>query len=112
MSSFRVVEALYVVEHIRPGVVPGSLGLASRPFGFERGEEALHRRIIPDVARPAHRAGDAMIGHQPLELLGAVLGVFNRSSQHWVYWPDFRYSFKASLGVFQPSVFRGLLFSA
>ena len=27
-------------------------------------------------------------------------------------WPDFRYSFKTSIGVFQPSVFRGLVFSA
>ena len=31
-------------------------------------EEALHRRIIPDVAGTAHRTDDAVISHQPLEL--------------------------------------------
>ena len=30
-------------------------------------------RIVPDVARAAHRAGDAVVGHQPLELLAGVL---------------------------------------
>src|SRR5690606_37649617 len=50
--------------------------------GLKRREEALHRGIVPDVARPAHRAGDAVIGHQALELLTGVLGRFNRSSQH------------------------------
>ena len=36
-------------------------------------EEALHRRVVPDVAGTAHRADDAMIGHQPLELFAGVL---------------------------------------
>src|SRR3546814_5126774 len=37
-------------------------------LGLERGEEALHGGIIPYIAGPAHRAGDPIIGHQPLEL--------------------------------------------
>jgi hypothetical protein len=33
----------------------------------------LHRRIVPDVARTAHRTDHAMISHQALELLAGVL---------------------------------------
>jgi hypothetical protein len=36
---------------------------------LQRGEEALHRRIIPAIARTAHRRGDGVIGHQPLVLI-------------------------------------------
>src|SRR3954449_9783475 len=32
---------------------------------FERVEEALHRRIVVTVARPAHRALDAVMGRPP-----------------------------------------------
>jgi hypothetical protein len=40
---------------------------------LQRREEALHRCIVPDVARTAHRTDDAVIGHQLLELLAGVL---------------------------------------
>src|SRR5690606_34354646 len=36
-------------------------------------EEALHRRVVPDVAGSAHAAGDPLIPQQPLELLAGVL---------------------------------------
>jgi hypothetical protein len=42
-------------------------------LSLQRREEALHRCIVPDVARTAHRTDDAVIGHQPLELLADVL---------------------------------------
>jgi len=51
---------------------------------FFKLEKKLRDGIVPDVAGTAHRAGDAMVGHQPLEMLAGVLGVFNRSSQDWV----------------------------
>ena len=82
VSSFRVVEALDVVEHVCPGVVPGSIDLAGTPFGFERGEEALHRRIVPDIAGPAHGTIDTIVIQQQPELFGCVLGRFKRPSQH------------------------------
>ena len=44
--------------------------------------EALHCRVVPDVARSAHRAGRAIVGHQPLQLLARILGGFNRSLQY------------------------------
>jgi len=73
--------------------------------------DRMTRGLVIDALRMAwfrRRPAPGLIFHSDR----GSQGVFNRWSQHWVYWPDFRYSFKASLGVFQPSVFRGLLFSA
>ena len=44
----------------------------------------LHGSVVPHVAGSAHRADDAVVGHQPLELLAGVLGGFKRSSQRVV----------------------------
>src|SRR5476649_2015876 len=44
-------------------------------------EEALHRGIVPDVAGATHAAGDAVIDHQPLELLAGVLAAAIRVMQ-------------------------------
>ena len=73
VSTLRIVEAFDVVEHIGSGLVSGSVHSACCSLGFERGEEALHRRVVPDVARPAHRADDTVVRHQPLELFAGVL---------------------------------------
>jgi hypothetical protein len=73
VPPFWVVEAFDIVERIGPGVISCPIGLAHRSLGLEGGEEARHRRIVPAIARAAHRAGDAMIGHQPPELLAGVL---------------------------------------
>jgi hypothetical protein len=66
VSTLRIVEAFNVVEHVRFGFVARAVGLARNAFGFRRGEEALHRGIVPLVARAAHRADDAVVGHQSL----------------------------------------------
>ena len=68
-----IVEALDVVEHVGSGFVTRAIGFARRALGLERGEEALHRRVVPHVARPAHAADHAMIDQQALELLAGVL---------------------------------------
>jgi hypothetical protein len=78
----RVVTSFDVVEHIGSCLVSGPVGFAFRPFGLERREEALHRRVVPDITGTAHAADDAVVGHQTLELLAGVLGGFKRSSQH------------------------------
>lgn len=49
------------------------VGLPADPLGLERREEALHGRIVPDIAGPAHRALHAVVGHQLLELLFGLL---------------------------------------
>src|SRR3954469_7676326 len=52
------------------------------PLCFERGQEALHGRIIETVAPPAHRLLDAMpLQHRPIRPSG-ILGGFKWSSQH------------------------------
>ena len=54
VPSRGIVEALDVIEHVGFGLVSRAILLVRRPFGLERGEEALHRGIVPDVAGPAH----------------------------------------------------------
>src|SRR5580700_2828864 len=60
MSAFSIVEAFDVVEHVSLGFVTCPIRFACRAFGLQRGEEALHRRIVPNVARTAHRADDTV----------------------------------------------------
>ena len=79
-----VVEPLDVIEYVRPCVVPGAIHLAGCPLGFQRGEEALHRCVVPDVARPADAAADVMIGQQLLKLLTAILAALIRMMQQCV----------------------------
>ena len=66
-------EALDVIEHIDPGRVTCPIHLVAGAFGLQRREEALHRGVVPDVARPAHRTDDTVVSHQPLELIAGVL---------------------------------------
>ena len=73
MPPFEIIEALDVAEYIGLGLVPYPIDLTRYTLGLERGKEALHRRIVPDIARAAHGTDDAVIGHQPLELLAGVL---------------------------------------
>ena len=68
-----IVEAFDVIEHVLPCLIARAAGFARDPFSLQRGEEALHRRVVPDVAGPAHRAGDAIVAHQSLELLAGIL---------------------------------------
>ena len=51
MLSLGTVKALDVIEHVRFGLVSRAVRLVRRPFGLERGKEALHRRIVPAPAR-------------------------------------------------------------
>ena len=84
VPSFWIVEAFDVIEHVGLGLIARAINLPCCSLGFERREEALHCGIVPDVAGSAHRTNDAVIGHQPLDLLAAVLGGFKRSSQRVV----------------------------
>lgn len=44
----HVVEALDVIEHVSLRLIARAICLP--PFGLHRGEEALHRGVVPDVA--------------------------------------------------------------
>src|SRR5258705_10421886 len=73
MTPGRIVEPLDVVEHIRSGLVSCPIGFAAGTLGLQRREEALHRRVVPDIAGSAHAADDSAVGHQLLELQAGVL---------------------------------------
>ena len=73
MPTLWIVGAFDVVEDICARLFLGAVGLPPDPFGFQRREEAFHRRVVPDISGPAHRTGDAVISHQPLERFASIL---------------------------------------
>lgn len=73
MPSAWIVKPLDVVEHIGPRLVSRPVDLARRALGFERREEALHRGVVPDIARTRQAAHDPVFGHQPLALIARIL---------------------------------------
>ena len=68
-----IIEALDVIKHVGFRLVTRAVRLVRRPFGLERGKEALHRGIVPAVAGSAHTTGHAVVGQEPLEWLTGVL---------------------------------------
>ena len=50
VSAFGIVEALNVVEHTS-ALASSRVRYKRCSFGLERGEEALHRRVVPDIAQ-------------------------------------------------------------
>lgn len=85
MAAVGIVEALNVLEEIGSGFLSCPIArLRVNMFLLETREEAFHRGIVPTVALAAHAAGDAVMREQALEVLGSVLGEFNRSSQHFL----------------------------
>ena len=73
VSPFRIVEAFDVIEHVGSCLISRTVRFARGALCLQRREEAFHCCIVPAIARPAHRASDALIGHQPLELFAGVL---------------------------------------
>ena len=77
MAALRVVEALNVIKDVAARGVSSALDLAGGALGIQRREEALHRGIVADIAGAAHRAGDAVIGQKPLELVARILAALD-----------------------------------
>ena len=73
MSPPKIIEALDVIKHVRFGLVARAVRFRRGAFGLERGEEALHRGIVPAVAGSTHATGHAVVGQEPLEGLTGVL---------------------------------------
>jgi 4-oxalocrotonate tautomerase len=73
VSTNRIVEPLDVIEHVRLPLIPRVVLLSVHALRLQAREETLHCRVVPDVPLPAHRAGNAVIGEQALELLALVL---------------------------------------
>ena len=56
MESVRVVEPFDAIEHICLCRILRAVDFSSDALRFQRREEALDGRIVPDVSRPAHAA--------------------------------------------------------
>lgn len=72
-AVLRIVEALDALEHLGSHCIPCPIDPVGGAPGLQGGEEALHRGMLPNIAGPAHRADDAVICRQALELLGSIL---------------------------------------
>lgn len=81
MTPDRIVEALDVIERICSGLVSGAICFPRNALGLRRGEETLHRRAAPDIARSAHTADDAAVCNQLLELFAGMLASLIRAMQ-------------------------------
>src|SRR6185312_3708758 len=81
MSPRRVVEALDVVEDIRPCFFTSPVDLASGSLGFQAAKEALHCRVVPNFTGPAHAASNALLSQETLEVLTGVLTTLIRMVQ-------------------------------
>jgi len=81
MPTPWIVEPLDVVKHIGSRLIACAVPRSVRSFHLQRREEALHRGIVPTLALPAHAAGNALIGKQPLEVFGRVLAFFRPKAE-------------------------------
>src|SRR5437870_948881 len=69
VTTLVVVEDLNVLDERRPRLGPrGEVGVVDQLF-LQRGEEALHRRVVPAVRRAAHAAHDAVLGEEQLVMV-------------------------------------------
>src|SRR5713226_6880913 len=80
VSAQRVVKSLDIVEHTGPRPVSAPVGLASGPFSLQRGEEALHRRVVPDIAARLVSACAAPASPAGASIARSGTG---RSLRHW-----------------------------
>src|SRR5688572_30757906 len=78
MPPARIVEPLDVIEHVRLGFRTSTVHPTIDPLDLQGGEEALHRRVVPDIPGATHAAGDAVVGEQPPELFTGVLATLVR----------------------------------
>lgn len=68
-----IVAALDVIGRVGLNLVSRAVRFVRRAFSFQRGEEAIHRGIVPVVAGSAHATGHAMVSQQLLERRTGVL---------------------------------------
>ena len=64
MGALPIVKDFNVFEEGLPRFLSGMKIMAMDQFCFQRGDETLHRRIVPAIAFAAHRATDAILAQQ------------------------------------------------
>ena len=83
-----------------------------RRWRIHRRKEAFHGGVAPYVSGPAHRTIDAIVGHEPLELLACVLaaavGVIQQGAREPARSPSTtcRDELRAHLGFHRPATTR------
>lgn len=73
MQAVAVVEHHDVVDDVAPGLFPCLVTAPMHPLRFQRSKKALHHRIIPAVALPAHAALDTVSLEQQPEGPAGIL---------------------------------------
>ena len=73
MPPPRIVKALDVIEHVGFRLIACAVQHTGGALSLQRGEEAFHRRVVPDVAKTAHATSQALVRQEPLEQLAGVL---------------------------------------
>src|SRR5690554_774751 len=73
MQAMAVVEHHDVVDDVAPGLFPCLVTAPMHPLRFQRSKKALHHRIIPAVALPAHAALDTVSLEQQPEGPAGIL---------------------------------------
>ena len=68
MQAAPIVPAFQELEYVSPGFIARQVVALLDELTFQRGIEALHRRVVPAIALAAHRADDAVL-LQPLAIL-------------------------------------------
>src|SRR3954454_15009215 len=73
MQTLPIVEDFDVFEHGRPRLLAGAEAELVDVLRLERGEEALHRRVVQAVAAAAHGLRDAVpLQHRAIRLGGVL----------------------------------------
>ena len=87
MPAVGVVEPLDVVEQREPGGAPRGEAVTGEQFAFERGEEALGRRIVEAIATTAHGTDESGFAQPPSEGQAGVLASLVRVMDDALRWP-------------------------
>src|SRR5471030_333965 len=82
MAPLAVVENFDVLLDRRCRVGPCGVPLMMNHFVLQAAPEAFHRRVVVAVPLARHGCTHAELSDQFSIVVGAVLGGFNRSSQH------------------------------
>ena len=82
MPTLAVVEELNVLRDLSPGLFPCFIPPAVHELVLQRPPETFHRRVVVAVSPTRHRGAQPELSQLGLVVMRAILGGFNRSTQH------------------------------
>ena len=84
MPPLPIVPDLGVFENHHLRLLPG-FEVRIGEFALERRQDALGHRVVPIAPFAAHAAEHSIFVVNALSRIAGVLGGFNRSKQHWLF---------------------------